>query len=87
MNEFDRLSKTPLLIDEMGREPTLVNTFGTQTTPLVDLIYEKWDAGTVTHITSNMSLPTLTEIYGEMTASRLFDMLVFIEMKVGREET
>jgi len=81
-SRFRELSCVPMLIDELGRENVSGKHYGTEITPIIDLLFERWNFGAVTHITANKTLKTLSndEHYGPMVGSRLADMLVFIEM-------
>jgi DNA replication protein DnaC len=83
IDHFDKLSRVPLFIDELGREAVIGKSFGTVVMPTVDLLFERWNYGAITHITSNLGLETLSDDdhYGKMAGSRIADMFVFIEMK------
>jgi ATPase subunit of ABC transporter with duplicated ATPase domains len=79
---FKELCRVPMLIDELGRENVDGKHYGTEITPVIDLLFERWNYGAVTHITSNKMLETLSDDdhYGAMVGSRMADMFVFIKM-------
>lgn len=67
-----------LLIDDLGIEPTIVNDYGTETTPMVDLIYRRYEHRSFTVVTSNLDDETLEAKYGARVADRFnetFDKL------------
>lgn len=78
----DTLSVPPLLIDELGREPISGKHFGTEEVPVVNLLFERWNRGALTHCTSNLTLEALSDNdhYGAMLGSRLADMFDFVVM-------
>lgn len=88
-NSFDsgtesfKLSTYPLLIDEFGREPKIGKIYGSEVSPIIDLLFERYNRGSITHITSNFKLKTLEsdQFYGAMCGSRMSQMFEFIEMK------
>lgn len=79
---FNRLCYDPLFIDELGREPKFGKNFGNETAPVIELIFERWTHGTITHCTSNFSLEDLssTDLYGAIAGDRIRDMFEFILM-------
>ncbi len=71
-----------LMVDDMGCEPSSVKNYGTQLTPIADLIYRRYDAQLPTVITTNLSLRGIRDLYGERVADRMreqFEMLGYTE--------
>ena len=82
-NPVKNFSRAPLVIDEFGREPKQVMDFGNLKSPMIELLCERYDNGTLTHGTSNFTLETLSSEnqYGKMTGDRIKSMFNFIELK------
>lgn len=80
---FAEYSNNPLFIDEFGREAKRGKVYGSEVTPVIDLLFERHRRGAVTHITSNFLLETLSsdEMYGKMLGDRFREMFNFIELK------
>lgn len=74
-----------MIIDELGRETKTVKSWGTESMPMHDLLFERHRLGAITHITANMTLKDFAREdkggYGEMMADRFKEMFNFIEMK------
>jgi DNA replication protein DnaC len=60
-----------LLIDDFGMEPSVVKTYGTVSTPLVDVLCERYERRRPTIISTNLDMEALKERYGE----RLYDRM------------
>lgn len=72
MVQYDSLKNCRfLIIDDMGIEPSVVKNFGTEITPLTDIIYARYDRMAMTIITSNLDDESITERYGERVSDRL----------------
>lgn len=73
---------TGLCIDKLGREPKRTIVFGNETTPIVDLLLERYSKGLPTFGTSNFDLEYLSkpEFYGPVVGDRLRAMLNFVLM-------
>jgi Cdc6-like AAA superfamily ATPase len=65
------ISRKPLFIDDLGKENKTVNNFGTKESPVVDLIFDRYDTGAFSIITSNFSFDTLSKFYGDTIVSRI----------------
>lgn len=82
---FNELSRGNLFIDELGREAKMIKNYGTEANPVIDLLFERHRLSTgITHITSNMSLESLSSDelgYGKMLGDRFKEMFHFIELK------
>lgn len=74
-----------LIIDEIGREAKVAKNWGTETMPIVDLLFERHRKGVITHITANYSLDDLSKdvMYGAMLGDRFREMFNFIHMRGG----
>jgi DNA replication protein DnaC len=68
-------------IDDLGAEPVTVKSWGTELSPVIDVLYRRYDERMVTIITTNDSIePTLKNKYGDRIYDRLceqYDIIVF----------
>ena len=60
-----------LAIDDLGCEPTVVKNFGTEVTPVMDVIYARYNLNLPTIITTNLDFQAIKKIYGERIADRI----------------
>jgi DNA replication protein DnaC len=60
-----------LLIDDVGVEPVMVKTYGTESTPLVELLCDRYERQYPTILSTNLDMEELRGRYGE----RLYDRL------------
>ena len=76
-------ARLPLVIDEFGREPKQIMEYGNLKSPIIELLCERYDNGSLTHGTSNFTLDTLCceNQYGKMTGDRIKSMFNFVELK------
>jgi DNA replication protein DnaC len=72
--------KVPMVIDDLGKEPELVNSYGTKTRPILQLFAERYEEGTLTYVTTNYDMDTLSKKYGEQTTDRFKEMFNIIKM-------
>jgi DNA replication protein DnaC len=72
--------KRPLFVDDIGKEPNVVNSFGTKTSPIADLFAARYDLGAWTFATSNHTKPDLIKLYGESTVDRFREMFNVIPL-------
>lgn len=73
--ELARIARAAvLIIDDIGIEPVEVKRFGTATTPLVDVINERYANQRCTIITTNLDDDSVIERYGDRTEDRLREM-------------
>ena len=63
-----------LFIDDLGCDSPVVNNYGTKTTPMSDLLCERYERQLPTIITTNLSSENILNIYGERIADRLNEM-------------
>jgi DNA replication protein DnaC len=80
--EYYRRLKTydQLGIDDLGAEPVTVKSWGTELSPVIDILYARYDSGKVTIITTNDGIEKLKEKYGERIHDRLceqYDRITF----------
>ena len=71
-DDFGRLKKYRYLgLDDLGTESLIVKRWGTELSPVLDVLYSRYDNRKVTVITTNDSLEVIKNKYGE----RLYDRL------------
>lgn len=63
-----------LLIDEFGEEPTTFMDYGKAKSPIVDLLYYRYETLKPTIVTTNLSKDELKEKYGGRVSDRFNDM-------------
>jgi DNA replication protein DnaC len=63
-----------LFIDDLGCDSPVVNNYGTKTTPMSDLLCERYEKQLPTIITTNLSSEDILKIYGERIVDRLNEM-------------
>lgn len=59
-----------LIIDDMGCEPVAVKNWGTEITPLTDILYRRYDGMMTTVVTTNFSKRDIRANYGARVADR-----------------
>lgn len=72
-----------MFIDELGREPKFTKIYGVDAFPIGEILFERHRHGSITHITSNLTLTDLSEpdMYGAILGDRFKQMFNFIVMK------
>ena len=79
---FDTLCREPLLgIDDLGAEPTEQLVFGNASTPVTDLLEERYDRRLFTIATTNLSCDMLEKKYGARITDRMNEMFKIIIFK------
>jgi len=63
-----------LLIDDMGEEPEMVKNFGNEISPIIEVIYHRYDRQLLTIITSNLSDDEMRNRYGIRVSDRFKEM-------------
>lgn len=80
-DRFERMKKTELLfVDDLGCEPVTVKSWGNELSPVVELLYHRYDKQLFTIISSNLSDSDFKERYGDRIDDRMremFDRLSF----------
>lgn len=77
---FKKIMTAPLLvIDDLGIEPPKVLIFGTERTPLIDIIHYRYDKKMPTIITTNLDEKGIATLYGDRVEDRLKEMCNKIE--------
>lgn len=69
-----------LLIDDLGTEPSTIKDYGTTKTPMIELLYKRYDYRLPTIMTTNYRLSDIESIYNARIADRfkeMCDVLVF----------
>lgn len=75
-NEFEEIKKSPLLaIDDFGIEPVYVNVFGTDISPISELLYHRYQNRLTTIITTNLGIEDIRQRYGDRIADRFNEMM------------
>lgn len=59
-----------LIIDDLGCEPAVVKNYGTEVTPITDIIYKRYDDMMPTIVTTNLNKADIRNIYGARVADR-----------------
>ena len=73
--QFRRIRNADLLhIDDVGCEPASIRVWGNELSPLVDILYHRYDEQLYTVITSNLSLEDIFERYGYRIGDRFYEM-------------
>lgn len=62
-----------LIIDDLGCEPVVAKTFGTETTPIIDIITKRYAAMQPTIITTNLDPNGIIERYGIRVYDRILE--------------
>ncbi len=81
LNKELDFSKGNLYVDELGREEVQINTFGTKSYPILDIIADRYDNGMITHVITNFRKEDLKPKYGNYIIDRFNEMFEFIEIK------
>lgn len=69
--EYAKIKNIPVLvIDDLGIEPTRVVHFGTEISPIAELLYYRYEHSLMTIITTNKDFEELSEVYGDRLADR-----------------
>ena len=65
---------TQIFIDDLGTEPVEVKDYGTVKTPLIDLLFHRYETQKFTLVTTNEDDASLQKKYGDRIADRLNEM-------------
>lgn len=69
--KLDQIAKIGfLIIDDLGCEPAVVKNYGTEVTPITDIIYKRYDDMMPTIVTTNLNKADIRNIYGARVADR-----------------
>jgi len=72
---FDSLRRWRYVgIDDLGTEPVNVKNWGTDTSPVIDILYKRYDAMKVTVLSTNLNMDGIKEAYGERIHDRICEM-------------
>lgn len=72
-----------LIVDDLGCEPAVVKNYGTEVTPVTDLIYKRYDEMSPTVVTTNLTKSAIREIYGDRVADRFNEVFETIGYQEG----
>lgn len=67
-------------IDDLGTEPVNVKNWGTDTSPVIDVIYHRYNTMKVTVLSTNLNMERIGEKYGERISDRIceqYDRIIF----------
>jgi len=67
-------------IDDIGTEPVNVKNWGTDSSPVVDILYHRYNTMKVTVLSSNFGMDDMRNVYGERIYDRIceqYDRIVF----------
>ncbi len=78
---YNRLSEAKfLIIDDLGCEPVSVKNYGTEITPVTDIIYRRYETMATTVITTNLDKKDIRSLYGLRVSDRIeeaYDSIAF----------
>ena len=78
-HHFDAIKRLPLLaLEDIGREPVEVQSFGNIFKPIEDILEYRYDNQMFTFITSNLTAKEIAARYGERVADRLRETMQVI---------
>ena len=78
---IDYFKYRPMYFDDLGREGKQVKVYGTEISPVTDVLFQRYDTGAYNFATSNYSISDLKKMYGSAIADRLNSMFNVFEMK------
>ena len=70
-----------LIIDDLGTEPREILQYGNPCTPVIDLIYERYDKRLMTVVTSNLQGDDIEKTYSAKMRDRFREMLQSVVFK------
>lgn len=74
--EFDVISRMDMLgIDDLGLEPKEIMSYGNVQTPLVDLLFKRYENQLFTIVTTNLTPKQIRALYGDRIADRFNEMM------------
>jgi hypothetical protein len=81
-NGIDYFKYRPMYFDDLGREGKQVKVYGTEISPVPDVLFQRYDTGAYTFATSNYDFEYLKKdnMYGLAIADRLNSMFNVFEM-------
>ena len=69
-----------LIIDDLGCEPVSVKNYGTEITPVTDIIYQRYETMSTTIVTTNLDKKDIRNLYGLRVSDRIeeaYDSIAF----------
>ena len=77
--DWKRLMHQDLLaIDDLGTEPREVMNYGNIINPTVDILTRRYENQLFTIISTNLTPPQISQVYGERIADRMREMMEVI---------
>jgi len=77
--EFESTKQCPMLaIDDLGIEPVYINVFGTDISPISELLYYRYQRQLLTVITTNLHQDEIRGRYGDRIADRFKEMMTTV---------
>lgn len=88
LNGIIPYARKPILIQDMGKEPNVVNAYGTVVNPISNLLAVRAEYGSLTFGSTNHKLSTLSELYKEYIGKRIVEHvnLIFLPGKDRRPD-
>lgn len=78
---YNKISEAKILIiDDLGCEPISVKNYGTEITPITDVIYKRYETMSTTIITTNLDKNDIRNLYGVRVSDRIeeaYDSIAF----------
>lgn len=80
--EYAKAKNLPVvIIDDFGIEPATIKHYGSQITPMIDIIYHRYNKRMPTIFTSNLDNTSIRKHYGERVYDRLCEWCNFIDYR------
>ena len=77
--QFNNIKKSSLLaIDDLGTEPVEIMSYGNYYSPIIELLYFRYEKQLLTIISTNLTPKNITERYGERLSDRLSEMMTIV---------
>lgn len=82
LDNWTKVQRTAYLaIDDLGCEPVAVKNYGTEVTPVIDILYQRYDTLAPTIITTNLDMKDIRGRYRDRVADRFNEMFELIGFK------
>lgn len=78
LNGIIPYARKPLLIQDIGKEPNIVNAYGTVVNPISNLLAVRAEYGSLTFGSTNHKLSSISELYKEYIGKRIVEHVNFI---------
>jgi DNA replication protein DnaC len=75
INDFAMLKTAKYVgIDDLGVEPVNVKNWGTDTSPVIDIIYHRYNEMKLTVLSTNLNMDMIQKTYGQRIYDRFCEM-------------